>query len=154
MKSKIQKKLAARIGKRSTKRTKLVPERLEEIKEAITRADVRGLIKDGAIILETEKGVSRGRAKKNRLQKSKGRQKGQGTRKGKANARYSSKKKWMSKIRLQREFLKELKDNNKLTQETYKQLYMKSKGGFFRSKRHIKLYITEHQLVKGKDNGN
>ena len=77
-----------------------------------------------------------------------GRKKGHGSRKGTANARLGDKKKWMSRIRLQRTFLKELKTKNKLTNEVYKDLYRKSKGGFFRSKRHIKLYITEHNLVK------
>jgi ribosomal protein L19E len=27
-------------------------------------------------------------------------------------------------------------------------LYMKSKGGFFRSKRHIKIYISENSLIE------
>ena len=105
-------------------------------------------IKDKAIKLESDKGVSRGRAKKHQSQKSKGRRKGAGSRKGKANARLSDKQKWMNKIRLQRQFLNDLKSKDKLEKETYKDLYRKAKGGFFRSKRHVKLYITEHKLVK------
>jgi len=148
MDSKIQKKLAGKITKRSPKKVKLDVSRYEEIKEAITRADIKSLIKDKAIIIESSKGVSRSRAKKANKQKVKGRRKGQGSRKGKANARLGSKKKWMARIRLQRKFLKELKQKNKVTNEIYKELYRKSKGGFFRSKRHIKLYITEHNMVK------
>ena len=106
------------------------------------------MIKDGAISVEQSKGVSRGRARKVKNQKVRGRKKGQGSRKGKKNARLPGKKKWMNKIRLQRVFLKELKANSKITQEVYKDLYAKSKGGFFRSKRHIKLYMNEHGLVK------
>lgn len=144
----IQKKLASKVAKKSSKKIKLDQSRLEEIKEAITKSDIRGLIKDGAIIVQKDKGVSRARAKKINKQKAKGRRKGQGSRKGKANARLSDKQKWMDKIRLQRQFLNDLKSKDKLEKETYKNLYRKAKGGFFRSKRHIKLYITEHKLVK------
>ncbi|MBT3721186.1 50S ribosomal protein L19e [archaeon] len=144
---KIQKKLAGKIAKRSPKRVKIDPSRSEEIKEAITRADVRALIKDKAIKLEQAKGISRVRAKKTQSQKAKGRRKGYGSRKGTANARLKTKKVWMNKVRLQRKFLKELKEKQKLSPENYKSLYRKSKGGFFRSKRHIKLYITEHKMM-------
>ena len=82
------------------------------------------------------------------MQKSKGRRKGYGSRKGTANARLDSKTVWINKIRLQRKFLKQLRDTKKISLETYKDLYRKSKGGFFRNKRHIKLYITEHKLIK------
>ncbi|AJF61376.1 TPA: 50S ribosomal protein L19e [Candidatus Woesearchaeota archaeon] len=150
MKSTIQKRLAAKIAKRSRKKVIIDESRRDEIKEAITRADVRALMKDGAITVKKNKGISRGRAKEHQKQKSKGRRKGQGSRKGSANARGSSKKKWMNKIRLQRKFLKELKDAKMLEQEAYKGLYKKAKGGFFRSRRHIKLYITEHRLIKAK----
>lgn len=145
---KIQKKLAGKIAKRSPKRVKIDPTRAEEIKEAITRADIKALIKDKAIKLVQKKGISRGRAKRTQTQKSKGRKKGQGSRKGTANARLNTKTVWIHKIRLQRKFIMELRDNKKLTPEIYKDLYRKSKGGFFRSKRHIKLYMTEHKLMK------
>ena len=145
---KIQKNLAAKVVKKSRKKVKLDLARAEEIKEAITRADIRSLIKDGAIKVEQDKGVSRARAKKHKKQKVRGRKKGQGSRKGKANARLSRKEQWMKRIRLQRKFLKELKDNKNITQEVYKDTYRKAKGGFFRSKRHVKLYLTEHKLIK------
>lgn len=145
---KIQKKLAGKIAKRSPKRVKIDITRLDEIKEAITRADVKALIKDNAIKLVKKKGISRIRAKRTQAQKSKGRKKGQGSRKGTANARLNTKTVWINKIRVQRKFLIELRDNKKLTPEVYKDLYRKSKGGFFRSKRHIKLYMTEHKLMK------
>jgi large subunit ribosomal protein L19e len=148
MKSTIQKKLASKILGKSPKKIRLNPARLEDIKEAITRADVKGLIRDNAIEIVQDKGISRGRAKKTQDQKSKGRRKGQGSRKGHANARLSFKKRWMNRVRLQRKLLKSLKDTEKLTQEVYKDLYRKSKGGFFRSKRHILLYISEHKLMK------
>ncbi len=145
---KIQKKLAGKITKRSPKRVKLDPDRMDDIKEAITRVDVKSLIKDKAIKLVKKKGISRARAKKTQAQKSKGRKKGYGSRKGTTNARLNQKTVWINKIRLQRKLLRELRDNEKITAEVYKDLYKKAKGGFFRSKRHIKLYIKEHRLMK------
>ncbi len=146
----IQRKLAAKITKRSVKKIKLNLTRLDDIKEAITRADVKALLNDGAILVESNKGVSRSRAKKQRLQKARGRRRGQGSRKGKDSARNPGKRAWINKIRLQRSFIQDLKEKTKVTQEVYKDLYLKSKGGFFRSIRHLKLYLTEHKLVKQK----
>ena len=148
MNSTIQRKLAAKITKRSVKKIKLDLTRLDDIKEAITREDVKGLIKDKAIFVEPARGVSRARAKKLKEQRAKGRRRGQGSRKGRSTARSPGKRVWINKIRLQRAFLKGLKEKSKVTKEVYKDLYSKSKGGFFRSLRHIKLYLTEHKLVK------
>ena len=80
--------------------------------------------------------------------KRKGKRTGAGSRKGKKTARLSKKDAWMNKVRLQRKFLKELRDKELITKSDYHSLYQKSKGGFFRSKRHIKLYIDEHRLIK------
>jgi len=148
MNAKTQKRLAAKIAKRSSKKVKLNPARLAEIKEAITKVDIRSIFKQGLIETEKNKGISRVRAKKRALQKVKGRRKGHGTRKGSSNARFPSKEAWMNRIRLQRELLLELKKKKKISQEVYKDLYLKAKGGFFRSKRHLKLFMTEHKLIK------
>ncbi len=146
-----KKRLAADVQKCSPKRVVFKEDRLNDIKEAITKSDIRALIADGAITERQKKGVSRARAKKRDTQRSKGRQKGSGNRKGKQTARSPRKENWMRKIRTQREFLKELKTKNMLSKETFKNLYRKSKGGFFRNKRHIKTYITEHKLVTKND---
>lgn len=147
MKIKVQKRLAGSVLKTSPKKIRLDPDRLDDIKEAITKADIKGLVDEGVIIKKKIKGVSRVNARKIQEQKSKGRRKGQGSRKGKATARQPKKKVWMAKIRLQRNFIRELKEANLITNSTYNDLYSKSKGGFFRSKRHIKLYIEEQNLV-------
>ncbi len=147
MKLQVQKRLASSIMKRSKKKISLDTSRLEDIKEAITRFDIKSLIKDKAIKVKPIKGASKVRTRKLKEQKSKGRRSGQGSRKGKFTARLSKKEIWMNKIRKQRIFLKELKDKGKFNSQTYRQLYNKAKGGYFRSKRHIKLYIDEHNLV-------
>lgn len=143
-----QKRISADILKVGSTRVYFDPARLKEIEEAITRGDIRKLIADLAIQAKPKKGNSRFRIRKNRLQKQKGRQSGQGSRKGKANARKNTRLSWMRGIRVQRAFIRKLIDRALITKETYHDLYSKSKGGMFRSKRHIKLYLEEHKLIQ------
>jgi len=150
MKLKIQKKLSGDVLKCSEKRVRFDTERLEEIKESITKVDIRSLIKDSAIYCIPEKGVSRFRARKIQKQKSKGKRKGPGSKKGKKTARAPKKEAWMNKIRSQRKLLKRLKESEVINNQVYRQLYKKSQGGFFRNQRHIKLYIGEHNLTETK----
>jgi len=148
MKLKVQKRIAADVAGCSPKRIKFDETRLEDIKESITKTDIRGLINDGAIKVKQKKGVSRARANKNRKQRKKGRQKGHGSRKGSKNARASRKREWINKIRLQRKILKLLRDKEMITTEVYATIYSKAKGGFFRSKKHMQIYLEEHNLIK------
>ncbi len=148
MELKVQKRLAAQILKCSEKKIVFNPERLDEIKEAITKVDIRNLIKDGAIIRKPSIGVSRGRARINKIQRSKGGRRGHGSRKGTRTAREPGKIRWINHVRLQREFIKQLKTNKIMDNKIYRDLYMKIKGGFFRNKRHIKLYMEEHGIGK------
>ena len=148
MKMDVQKRLAAGILGCSQKRIRLDPERLAEIKEAITKVDIRGLINDKAISKKPVKGISRARARIQKSQKRSGRRKGYGSRKGKANARVSYKSVWTNQIRAQRGLLKKMKEKGMITKKVYRGLYEKAKGGFFRSRKHLKLYIEERHLAK------
>lgn len=150
MKLGVQKRLAASILKSSPKRVWFDEDRLNDIKEAITKQDLKGLISEGAIRLKPVKSISRGRSRKIKTQKAKGLRKGSGSRKGAMKARAPKKEKWMNKIRVQRRFLKSLRAHGYLDRSTYQQLYLKSKGGFFRSERHIKIYLEENNLLKQK----
>lgn len=145
---KLQKKLAARILKSTVHRIKLDSNELPAIKEAITKADIKGLIKSGLIRSVKIKGKGNFHSRKIKAQKRKGRQQGIGSRKGKASARERPKIKWMNKIRAQRKLLKALKENDHIDGKVYRNLYRKAKGGFFRSKRHIKMFIEEQGLLK------
>lgn len=151
MKLSVQKRLASKILKCSPKRVKLAPNQLSQISKSITRADVHSLINEGTIVKLQATGVSRSRARKTDAQKRKGLQKGPGHRKGKKFSRVPKKEFWMIKIRLLRSFLKELKEKKILNAENYKDLYRKSGGGFFRNKRHLKIYIDEHSLATRKE---
>jgi large subunit ribosomal protein L19e len=146
----IQKRLASSILKASKKRIKFDNQRLADIKEAITKTDVKHLINEGAITRIQKRGVSRARARNIQKQKSKGRRSGAGSRKGKYTSRLPRKDAWMNKIRSQRTFIKELKDNAVIANNTYRELYRKAKGGFFRSTRHIKIYLEDNKLFIAK----
>jgi len=148
MKLNIQKRLAASILKVSPKKISLDVTRMDELKDAITRADIKSLIKDKAIRLIKPKGTSKSRIRKARIQIAKGRRKGPGSRKSSSKARVGNKRRWINHVRIQRKFLKNLRDKNVLEKSSYRQLYLKSKGGFFRSKRHLKIYIEERGLIK------
>ena len=144
---KSQKRIASQLLKVGVNRVWFDPERLIEIKEAITKADIRSLIKDLAIQIRPFTGNSRFRIRKILVQKRKGRKQGKGSRKGKRTSRLSSKQEWMNRLRAQRYLIKELKESDMINNNTYKDVYRKSKGGFFRSKRHIMLYLNENKLI-------
>jgi len=144
----LQKRLAGHLLKTSKNNIWFDSARLDEIKEAITKADIRTLINEKVVRKINPVGSSRGRIRKAMIQKGKGRKKGPGSRKGTPYARESRKERWMSHIRAQRELLAHLREKGVINKTTYRDLYLKSKGGFFRSKRHIRIYMQEHGLSK------
>ena len=148
-----KKQLAGKIMSISPNKVKFAFDALEDIKKAITRADLRGLIAIGKISKRGTNEQSRVRARKIAVQKRKGRRSGAGSKKGKKHSIVTKKEKWISKVRIQRVFLKELRERKLITVKDYRDLYRKSKGGYFRNKRHIKLYLTEHKLIQTKENG-
>ena len=148
MKLNVQRRLTADILRCPKKRIRFDPERLEEIKEAITKADLRSLINDRAIYAIKKRGISQSRTRKKKEQKRKGRQKGAGSRKGKRTARLSRKREWINRVRSQKKLIKKLREQKKIDSSVYQSLYMKIKGGFFRSRRHIKLYMEEQGIIK------
>ncbi len=146
MKLNLQKRIAAQALKCSPHRVCFDVDRLPEIKESITKADIRSIIKKGLITEIPARGISKGRLRKFNKQKKKGRRRGLGSRKGRATARNNSKQRWMNSIRAQRSFLKELKSKSLVSIADFHMLYRKAKGGFFRSVSHIKLHMKEHDI--------
>jgi len=145
-----QKKLAARTLGVSTKRIKLnlsTPENKKELKELISREAVKELVSEKIIVKLPKKGNSRTRANMIMSQKKKGRRSGAGARRGTANARFNEKDKWIIKIRALRDTLKEYKDAGRLESASYRDLYKKAKGNFFRNKRHMILFISQNSLL-------
>ncbi len=137
MNLKSQKRMAAEILDVGETRVWLDPEQKDRIDEAITRQDIRNLIEGGAIEKKPKKGTSKGRSRKKKKQKKKGRRKGHGKRKGKKTARKGSKENWQEQIRAIRKRLKEMKENEDISNEKYWKLYDMANGGFFRDVKHL-----------------
>ncbi len=145
-----KKRLAAQVLGTSAGKVRFAQDALGDIEKAITRSDIRGLIAVGKIKKAGVNEQSRGRARAIARQKRKGRQKGRGSKGGSHFATVTRKEEWMGRIRVQRAFLKELREKALVTIQTYRQLYNMCKGGYFRNTRHIKLYLAEHNLVEAK----
>ena len=142
--------MAAQILKCGINRISLDKDGSAEIKEAITKKDIRVLINQGVISRKRVLNTSKFWARKIKSQKKSGKRKSPGSRKGKKTARLEPKRVWINKIRLQRKILKSLRDKEAINLQDYHQLYMKSKGGFFRNKNHLRTYIEEHGIAKNK----
>ena len=147
----VQRRIAADILKAGINRVTFDESRLNEIKEAITKADLRNLINDGAIILNQIHGTSSFRSNKLKIQRRKGKRRGMGSRKGTKTARLERKTTWMIKVRVQRKFIKLLKEKKYLSVQNYRIMYKMIKSNMFRSKRHLRLYLDENNLVKKKN---
>ncbi len=143
-----QRRMAADILKCGKNRVWMDEDRLDEIAKAVTKEDVRVLIKGGAVKAKQKKGISSGRKKYVASQKTKGRRKGQGSRKGAKYARLPRKRRWIKTIRPLREYLKELRDTEQIDRSTYRLYYRKSKGGEFRNRHHLKTHLISDGVLK------
>jgi len=139
-----QKRLASEVLDVGKNRIWFDPDAQGEIAEAITREDIRELVADGIIRAEEPSGNSRGRARERQKKRSYGHQKGPGTRKGKAGGRQDRKENWQSRIRAQRSYLRERRDEGELTRSQYRDLYDKAGGGEFDSVADLERYIDDN----------
>jgi len=131
-------------------RVKIKPEEIKKVEEALTRDDVRSLIKEGVIYAERKKGVSRIKAKIKIEKKKAGRSRGTGSRKGKKYSRIMKKLAWMRRVKAQRALLKKLRLENKLKEGAYRTAYMMIKGGAFRSKGSMLSHLKDSGLLREK----
>jgi large subunit ribosomal protein L19e len=138
--------MAAEILKVGENRVWIDPERAEDVELAISREEIRRLIRDRAIKKLPEKGISRARAKRIHDKKVTGKRRGQGSRKGTKGARTPSKEAWMKRVRAQRKRLRGLRDSHALNETVYRQLYIMSKSGSFRSVADLDRYMEAHSL--------
>ena len=140
--SSLQKKMAAAIFKVGKSKIWLDPTKIKDIEGAITKNDIRKFIKKGYIKVAREKIEFSGKILKKR--------KGHGRRKGSKHSIVTAKRKWISTVRPLRRMLKELRDTKQVDNQTYRKLYMLVKGGTFRSRSHMRIYLEQHGLVKKK----
>lgn len=146
----IQRKLAAKVMKCGVKRVWIAdnPSVHEKVEEAVTRDDIRELVRFNGIQKIQKKGVSRGRARATADQKKKGRRKGHGSRKGAKNARTPKKRLWINTIRPIREELRTLRDDGRIDRSAYRKYYMRSKGGMFRSRAHLRSHLVSDGVLR------
>jgi len=140
-----QKALAAKVAKVGINRVVFDEAHLKEIKEALTKADIRALIKKGFIKILPKRTPSRVRAKERHAQRLRGRRKGPGRKK---KAKISEKELWILKVRAMRALLKRLRDQAKITPEVYSEMRAKVKGNYFRNRAHLLLYLNRSGLLK------
>ncbi len=125
-----KKKLAARTFNVGKERIVFVNARLEEIKEAITKRDIRDLHEAGAILIKEIKG------RKTKRTKSK--------RKSKGNVRKkirNRKKNYVILTRKLRGYLRGMKEQGNLSKEDFRNLRKKIRNREFKSKSDLKEHI-------------
>lgn len=144
----LQKRLAAEILGVGESRIWIDPERIDEVADAITKNEIRGLIKSGVIRVKPVHKNSRERWRKRHKQERKGRRRGHGKRKGRKTARKDRKEDWMNRIRKIRRYLRYLRDHGIIDRRTYRRLYMLAKGGTFHSLASLKHYMKEKGILK------
>lgn len=146
-----QKRLAADVLGVGENRVWMDPDASGEISQAVTRQDVRDLVEEGHIRSKDEKGQSRGRARERDEKRKKRRGTGEGKRKGTSGARSPEKREWVNRVRAQRKFLKELREDGTLDPSTYRKFYRLSKGGTYPDVEHLKTALESEGHMEAED---
>jgi len=132
---KIKKKdLAAKALGVGKDRIKFVRARLDEIKDAITKQDIRDLVVAGAIVVKPVKGKKTNVKRRNR--------RGVGKVKKKVNKR---KQEYVKLTRKLRQYVKNLKERGDLTSEETKEIRKKIRNKTYKSKANLKLNLGENK---------
>lgn len=130
-------RLASEILDVGENKIKIKSEELERAKKALTRADVKGLIKDKVIYIKQCAGFKVRNKRKKKLI---------GSRKGSMNARTPKKKKWMNNIRAQRKYLSKLVSEGNVDKKDKRKIYLRIKGGSFKGKKALLMFLKENNL--------
>lgn len=138
----VQRRMAAELLDCGKNRIWIDPLHTDEVANAITREDVRRLIRQDIIQKEDAQGTSRGRARHNERQKEKGRRRGPGSRKGSKGARNPKKEDWKTRIRALRDQLRTLRDQGRISSSTYRTYYNRAKGGEYTSRKHLLSHLV------------
>jgi len=112
---------------------RIILARPDEIREVITKQDIRDLLSSGAIIIRQERG---------RKKKEKRGRRGPGKIKKKINTR---KQDYVKLTRKLREYTRQLSFQGKIDKEQHKTLRKQIKSSIFRSKSHLKEMLTQEK---------
>ncbi|MFH1390697.1 MAG: 50S ribosomal protein L19e [Candidatus Diapherotrites archaeon] len=143
MDNKKAKTITAALLKIGKTKVYISPSEGQKVKEAMTKEDVRILIKDGVIKKRKDNLQSKSKARVLKAKKKKGRKKGHGKRTGKKNARSNKKEKWIKNVRAQRRVLKEMKESGVKLKKPARQIYLMIKGGYFKGKKYVQAMVGE-----------
>lgn len=143
-----QRRLAADILDVGVNRVWIDPARAADVSAAISREDIKRLIRQGAIEAKPELGISRGRFRRRAVKRKHGRRRGIGSRKGTRRARQPKKASWIRTVRPLRARLRELKRDGTIDKREYRRLYRMVKGGAFKSRIHLETHLRERGLLK------
>ena len=137
-------RIAARLSKAGESRVKIMD--TERAGQALTSEDVRGLIKDGVILIEAKRGPTRAGARFKQSRMRAGRRRGKGSQKGSKYAGLTAKDQWIQKVRAQRSLLSSLR--SKLKEGAFRSVYRKVKGNAFKNKHALMTYLKENNLFE------
>ncbi len=146
---KFVKRVASEMLGRGVRAIRIKDSALEEAKRALTKDDVRKLIKEGSIYAEPEKHNLSLHGKLLKVKREKGRKRGYGKRRGTAKARAG--RVWEKKVRSQRLLLRKLKEMKKLDNKTFNRFYALIKGNAFPDKRSLLLHLDEQGVKVSED---
>ncbi|MGC9156978.1 MAG: 50S ribosomal protein L19e [Candidatus Micrarchaeia archaeon] len=146
---KFVKRVASEMLGRGVRAIRIKDSALEEAKKALTKDDVRKLIKEGGVYAEPEKHNLSLHGKLLKVKREKGRKRGYGKRRGTAKARAG--RVWEKKVRSQRLLLKKLKAMKKLDNKTFNKFYALVKGNAFPDKRSLLLHLDEQGVKVSED---
>jgi large subunit ribosomal protein L19e len=131
------KRLASDILGVGMNKIRIKTEDIGRAESALTREDVRGLIKDEVVYVKSESGFKVANRRKKKLA---------GSRRGTSNARSPGKEKWMTNVRAQRAYLNQLVEGGNLEHKHKRHVYMRIKGGAFKGKKALLMYLKENNL--------
>ena len=137
-----KKRLLSRVAGVGVHRIRLNSENLDDVADAITRQNARGLITAGIVTIKPFRGTSRGRAQ-HKLDQRKKRGTKQGSKQGRQGARTNRKKTYVAKVRSLRRLLKIAKDRKDITNPEFWQLYKRVGGNTVRNKAHLRQLMQE-----------
>ncbi len=125
-----KKELASKTLKVGKEKIQFDKDRLDEIKEAITKQDIRDLKESGAISIKEPSGRKKQVKRKTRR------------RVGKIKVKVKKRKQeYVKLVRKLRQYLKELKKQDKITGEDYREKRKKIRNKVYKSKRNLKQEI-------------
>ena len=139
---KAKKRLVSRVMGVGVHRVKFDADHLDDVSNAITRAEIRSLITANTIKIRSFTGTSKGRAHTKKSQRNK-RGTTQGSKQGRKGARVGKKQVYVAKVRALRRLLKIAKDRSELTNPEFWALYKKVGGNTVRNKAHLRTLMEE-----------